>query len=64
MFGSSFLTNQLKNSFQIIDYTQRDAAGAYECIVHEPHGDYPLVSTEIIVVGKKIAQSNSRSPKA
>ncbi|XP_055304959.1 basement membrane-specific heparan sulfate proteoglycan core protein isoform X6 [Sitodiplosis mosellana] len=34
----------------IMNYTQKDAAGIYECIVHEVHGDYPLVTTELIVV--------------
>lgn len=37
-----------------MNYTQKDAAGIYECIVHEAHGDYPLVTTELIVVGKLI----------
>lgn len=37
--------------FQIIDYTQRDAAGLYECFVEETYGTYPLVTAELIVVG-------------
>lgn len=36
----------------IIEYTQEDAAGVYECVVHEPNGDYPIVTTELVVVGK------------
>lgn len=36
----------------IIEYTQDDAAGVYECVVHEPNGDYPIVTTELVVVGK------------
>lgn len=36
---------------QIIEYTQQDAAGIYECVVHEPHAIYPIVTTELIVVG-------------
>ncbi|XP_031635070.1 basement membrane-specific heparan sulfate proteoglycan core protein isoform X6 [Contarinia nasturtii] len=34
----------------IIEYTQQDAAGIYECVVHEPHATYPIVTTELIVV--------------
>lgn len=35
-----------------MDYTQRDAAGIYECIVQESHGDYPIVTAELVVVGE------------
>lgn len=35
----------------IIEYTQEDAAGIYECVVHEPHGDYPIVTTELVIIG-------------
>lgn len=37
-----------------MNYTEKDAAGVYECIVHEAHGEYPIVTTELIVVGKLI----------
>lgn len=33
-------------------YVEEDAAGIYECVVHEPHGDYPVIKTELVVVGK------------
>lgn len=36
----------------ILDDIQEDAAGLYECIVHAEHGDYPLATTELVVVGK------------
>lgn len=36
---------------QAIYNTQRDAAGIYECIVHEEYADYPLVTAELIVIG-------------
>lgn len=32
---------------------QLDAAGTYECVVHEQYGDYPLVTAELLVNGKK-----------
>lgn len=35
-----------------MDYTQRDAAGVYECFVEEASGTYPLVTAELIVVGE------------
>lgn len=31
---------------------QHDAAGVYECIVHEPYGDHPVATTELLVTGK------------
>lgn len=31
---------------------QHDAAGVYECVVHEQYGDYPLVTSELVVHGK------------
>ncbi|XP_055301549.1 protein sax-3-like isoform X2 [Sitodiplosis mosellana] len=40
----------LSNGDFMIDYTQRDAAGLYECIVHESHGEYPIVAVELVVV--------------
>lgn len=36
----------------IIEYTQEDAAGVYECVVHEANEDYPIVTTELVIVGK------------
>lgn len=36
----------------IIEYVQEDAAGVYECVVHEPTGDYPIITTELVIVGK------------
>lgn len=36
----------------IIEYTQEDAAGIYECVVHERDGVYPIVKTELTVIGK------------
>lgn len=37
---------------------QEDAAGLYECILQAEHGDYPLASTELIVVGKNLTTFN------
>lgn len=39
---------------------QEDAAGIYECIVHEPHGDYPLVTTELLVFGEFFLHTTQR----
>lgn len=35
----------------IIEYTQKDAAGVYECLVHEAQGEIPIVTAELVVVG-------------
>lgn len=40
----------------IIEYTQHDAAGVYECLVHEAQGEIPIVTAELVVVGKRHAQ--------
>lgn len=42
-----------------MDYTQRDAAGIYECFVEEAYGTYPLVTAELIVVGECIENKNT-----
>lgn len=34
----------------IIEYTENDAAGVYECFVREAYGDVPLVTAELEVV--------------
>lgn len=38
----------------IIEYTQNDAAGVYECIVREQQGEIPIVTAELVVVGKEL----------
>lgn len=37
----------------VIDYAQEDAGGVYECVVHEPHGDYPILTADLVVIGEK-----------
>lgn len=44
-------SSHLSGGDLVIEYTQEDAAGIYECIVHEPDGDYPIVTTELVVIG-------------
>lgn len=36
----------------VLEDIQEDAAGLYECIVQAQHGDYPVATTELVVVGK------------
>lgn len=40
----------------IIEYVQDDAAGVYECVVHEPNGEYPIITTELVIVGKYLGK--------
>lgn len=42
--------------FQIFEYIQRDAAGIYECLVHEQDREYPLVTAELVVVGELMTE--------
>lgn len=36
----------------IIDPVEEDAAGVYECVVYEAEGEYPIVTADLVVVGK------------
>lgn len=40
-----------KITFQIIDRVQRDAAGIYECVVHESNNDYRIATRIEIIIG-------------
>lgn len=42
---------RLQGGDLIIEYTREDAAGVYECLVHESQSDIPIVTAELVVVG-------------